>query len=237
MAYVSRTCSQVFDATVQENRPKLIRKYEKLLRNETPSGKQNSLAGQRVNNLSSLPLGEQGIDLLSRGPNFAITQNISSQIVLEAMKGVERFAYAKRWKDALRRTKQTKSDSMPTDHQITTTIATTNETTSSYLHPADGVIRAAADRGASEGASTAGPPRNLSGATSGSPATNNPAVLSSSSAPAVAPCKGGFGWPLWSGGGGLCNWGHSRPLWSGGGGLCNWGYSRPPGSDNGDLWR
>ena len=51
-------------------------------------------------------------DLLSKGPNFAVTQKISSRVILEAEKGVERLAYAVRWQDAKRRLKEMRIDSM-----------------------------------------------------------------------------------------------------------------------------
>ena len=59
--------------------------------------------GRRVNNLSSLDIDGQKLKLLSRGPNYAMNQEISETVLLEVEKGVERFAYAKRWKDAIRR--------------------------------------------------------------------------------------------------------------------------------------
>ena len=98
---------------------------------------------QRVNNLSCLELPAEGLDLLSKGPNYAITQEASDDIILEAKKGVERLAYAKRWQDCMRRKKESTrnttdtitNDSTTTDnlqlpnpHGNTTTIEEAPET-------------------------------------------------------------------------------------------------------------
>ena len=112
LAQVRETCERVFDATIRENRPRLLKKFYVLLNrtasipndedevrgcNKTAVPKQQS----KLNNLSSLELGDTTVKLLSKGPNFALTQQISSDVVLEAEKGVERLAYGKRWKDAI----------------------------------------------------------------------------------------------------------------------------------------
>ena len=39
--------------------------------------------------------------LLSKGPNFAITQDITKKILVEVEKSLERLAYGKRWKDEI----------------------------------------------------------------------------------------------------------------------------------------
>ena len=65
-------------------------------------------SAKRDNNLSSLVLTAQNVGLLSKGPNFAVTQRISSKIVFEAKKGVERLAYSKRWQDTIQRASETK---------------------------------------------------------------------------------------------------------------------------------
>ena len=77
---------------------------------------------ERVNNLSSIVLDGQEINILSKGPNFAVTQKITSQIILEAKKGVERLAYAKRWQDAKQRSIQARIDSSVSNVTTATTI-------------------------------------------------------------------------------------------------------------------
>ena len=60
--YVRCTCSQVFDATIKEHRPRLVQKFKQRLREETSCVKNSSLPGQeRVNNLSSLVMSDQGV--------------------------------------------------------------------------------------------------------------------------------------------------------------------------------
>ena len=81
----------VFDLTVHENRPRLVKKFQDLVKEEPPPEELNKLRppvpGQRVNNLSSLTLTDHDLKLLSKEPNFAITQMISKGTVLEAEKG------------------------------------------------------------------------------------------------------------------------------------------------------
>ena len=120
-----------------------------------------------VNN-RSLVLSDGDLDLLSKGPNFAITQRISESVLLEAEKGVERLAYAKCWQDTIRRAKATTNsstsptqESTPENDPTTSTRTTppnTNEPTApnrAEAPPADTDSQAAA--GASGGSPSVGP--------------------------------------------------------------------------------
>ena len=112
LRYVHDTCERVFDATFRDNRPRLLRKFHTRMHQETQVQQTNEEEDEdettaprqkKINNLSSLELGETSMELLSKGPNFALTQKISESVILEAEKGVERLAYAKRWKDSMKR--------------------------------------------------------------------------------------------------------------------------------------
>ena len=128
LSYISVTCGQVFDLTVHENRPRLVKKFQDLVKEEPPAEELNKLkspvTGQRVNNLSSLTLTDHDLKLLSKGPNFAITQMITKETVLEAGKGAERLAYAKRWQDEIKRTNEMKRNAAKNIHQPTPTSTT-----------------------------------------------------------------------------------------------------------------
>ena len=129
-------CSEVFERTVEENRPRLIRKYRKLLSQESTRSEEGIRSEtfhdrQRVNNLSCLELPAEGLDLLSKGPNYAITQEVSDDIILEAKKGVERLAYAKRWQGCMRRKKESTrntTDAITNDSTTTDNLQLPNHT-------------------------------------------------------------------------------------------------------------
>ena len=113
---ISALRERVFEMTIHENRPRLLRKFHSrvyqatlALENENGDGVVDedvvdTPKRRRVNNLSSFPLDKTCLEVLSKGPNFALTQNISEHMMLEAEKAVERLAYAKRWKDTMART-------------------------------------------------------------------------------------------------------------------------------------
>ena len=107
-AHIYFMCDQIFNETIYTNRPRLVKKYQSLMKkkDDRVSSETNVVdpsPGRRVNNLSSLDIDGQKLKLLSRGPNYAMNQEISETVLLEVEKGVERFAYAKRWKDAIKR--------------------------------------------------------------------------------------------------------------------------------------
>ena len=118
----------MFDITIDENRPRLVQKFQRRQREEFDCYEEDkapsSANRRRVNNLSSLELNDGDFELLSKGPNFALTQKVNKSVILEAEKGVERLAYAKRWQDAIRRTKPANDLG-----RSTTETATNNETT------------------------------------------------------------------------------------------------------------
>ena len=104
--YLSTTCARIFEITIRENRPRLLKKFWSL-KNKI----QDKLAEQidmdletvqkRVNNLSSMALDAAALYLLAKGPNFAATQIVSKSVMLQVEKSIERFSYAKRWKDII----------------------------------------------------------------------------------------------------------------------------------------
>ena len=168
--YICRTCSQIFDITICENRPKLVRKFQKRLKEETLARTENNPSSneqERVHNLSSLVLDEQNVSLLSKGPNFAVTQKISHRIILEAKKGVERLAYAKRWQDEKRATERRNHPNVDlntatiiattTDQPTASTTTTTTTTTTRPTSPGDDSAASAAPTGAA-GATARRPP-------------------------------------------------------------------------------
>ena len=63
---------------------------------------------KKVNNLSSFEPGKTSLELLSKGPNFALTQKISEAVILEAEKGVQCLAYAKVTKVKVNKVTRTK---------------------------------------------------------------------------------------------------------------------------------
>ena len=118
VAYIFATCERIFAATIGEQRPRLLKKFQSRMHGATtkrrPSDDDSDgeaaapeNRNAKVNNLSSLGLTQASLALLSKGPNFALTQKISKTVLLEVEKGVERFAYAKRWKDAIDQWRQT----------------------------------------------------------------------------------------------------------------------------------
>ena len=130
ISYVYATCERIFDETVRENRPRLVRKFHSRMypteRTHTggggvadvgegdaegegeveDEGRTGARIKEKVKNISSLVLDKPSLELLSKGPNFALTQKISKAVILEAEKGVERLAYAKRWKDAMAKSRR-----------------------------------------------------------------------------------------------------------------------------------
>ena len=111
----------VFNITVSENRPRLVKKFSSLRykqdvdrdqvntmegRDTLATASTQSSSGKRVNNMSSVVFDEKQLDILSKGPNLALTQNVTKNILLEVEKSVERLAYAKRWIDDIQRQKQ-----------------------------------------------------------------------------------------------------------------------------------
>ena len=101
LTYVHATCQRVFDVTFRENRPRLQRKFHARMHQETQvqqtteeenEGETAAPKQKKINNLSSLELGEASLKLLSKGPNFALTQKITESVILEAEKRVERLA-------------------------------------------------------------------------------------------------------------------------------------------------
>lgn len=122
LTQIALTCNQVFDITIREKRPHLIRKFNRRRQCKADENKAdrtemeeiydtaNQADGsdilsnsKRVNNLSSLALNDHQLDILSKGPNFAVTQSISKNVLLEVENSVERLAYGKRWKDDISR--------------------------------------------------------------------------------------------------------------------------------------
>ena len=103
--YISQKCQQIFEQTIYENRNRLIRKFrllkEKSRNNQSQGQIVNAETNKRVNNLSSQGLSEACLSVLAKGPNFAMTQCVTKEVLLDVAKGVERFAYAKRWKDKI----------------------------------------------------------------------------------------------------------------------------------------
>ena len=106
--YILTTCARIYDVTIRENRPRLVKKFQGLkmktqdkLTNTSDMDEQT--IQRRVKNLSSAELDTSGLALLAKGPNFATTQTISKAVLLQVEKGIERFAYAKRWKDKISR--------------------------------------------------------------------------------------------------------------------------------------
>ena len=138
LSYILSTCEQVYDITVRENRPRLIQKFRRCQRLESKSvirvREPSATSQKRVNNLSSLVLSEESLDLLSKGPNFAVTQKISQSVILEAEKGVERLAYAKRWQDAICKT-NTQTSTSSTNSTTTNEAATSTSTPGDTDHP------------------------------------------------------------------------------------------------------
>ena len=150
LSYVSVTCGQVYDITIQEHRPRLVQKFQKLVREEAASERSKSPTPQkRVNNLSSLALADEDVALLSKGPNFALTQKITSGVILEAKKGVERLAYAKRWQDAIRRANEAKKDCLTFSHHPNPTTPTITARAGTVTRSAAGVSGATGHQTAS----------------------------------------------------------------------------------------
>ena len=115
---LKQNCNMIFDSTIRENRPGLISKFNRLRQskreekqasdNQTEDSTTHNISGntKKVNNLSSLVLQDFQTGILSKGPNFAVTQSVSKKILLEVEKSVERLGYAKRWIDDIERRKQ-----------------------------------------------------------------------------------------------------------------------------------
>ena len=117
LAHIAHTCNQVFDITIRENRPRLVTKFNRRQQDkdnetddtaadDTEQENGNGPSLKRVNNLSSLVLNKSKLSILSKGPNFAIAQSITKDVLLEVEKSVERLAYAKRWIDDISRRKR-----------------------------------------------------------------------------------------------------------------------------------
>ena len=70
-----------------------------------------------MKNLSSRPICEAGMKLLAKGPNFAVTQDVTKKILVEVEKAIERFAYGKRWKDEMARLARARQPSVPASVQ------------------------------------------------------------------------------------------------------------------------
>ena len=111
-SFIYTTCGSIFNNTIRENRPRLVKKFINLkAKSQDKHVNKNDMdeasVQKRVKNLSSKELDASGLALLAKGPNFATTQTVSKAVLLQVEKGVERFAYAKRWKDKIKRCNQT----------------------------------------------------------------------------------------------------------------------------------
>ena len=104
--HIYSTCARIYDITIHENRPRLVKKFHSLKTKIQPKICDNDdidpvTIQRRVKNLSSAELDAPGLALLAKGPNFATTQTVSKTVLLQVEKGVERFSYAKRWRDKM----------------------------------------------------------------------------------------------------------------------------------------
>ena len=119
--YIQTTCARILDVTIRENRPRLVRKFRNL-RSKTQDKPVNSVdtdadtVQRRVKNLSSAELASSGLALLAKGPSFGTTQTLSKSVLLQVEKGIERFSYAKRWKNEIA---ECHDDSPPYDTSTT----------------------------------------------------------------------------------------------------------------------
>ena len=131
--YISSTCANIFDITIREKRPRLLQKFRSLeAKTEeeyvSMSDVDPETIHKRIKNLSALDLDTPGLSLLAKGPNFASTQTVSKTVLMQVEKGVERFAYAKRWKDKIAKCHSTRSTDAIAPVAEPTTSATTSRT-------------------------------------------------------------------------------------------------------------
>ena len=170
--YIHSKCEQIFNITIRENRPGLIQKFQRRRQEEAELRASNEettspAVQKRVRNLSTLALDSQGLDLLSKGPNFATTQQISKSVLMEAEKGVERLAYAIRWQDAIKEAKKKTNASAGS----TTTSTTTDQRTPT----------------STDETSTSNPAEPPNSASVQAPTTADSGLRSSSAAPTPTP--------------------------------------------------
>lgn len=117
--WVKKACKSVFEDTLSTGRRRLKNKFDRLMAEQlktadrtTSIGEENgeetraTLGQARVKNLSSQPISETMLSLLSKGPKFALTPKINSNLLLDVETGIERFAYGKRWKDFVDRKRE-----------------------------------------------------------------------------------------------------------------------------------
>ena len=133
--WMKTACRAVFEDTLYTGRQRVERKFRQLIahqlesrtrahsghgRDDTdknplqegsedrpPAQQAAATTTKRVTNLSSIPVAPSVMNVLSKGPKFAMTTKINETILREVESGVERLAYGKRWKDYLERSTNT----------------------------------------------------------------------------------------------------------------------------------
>ena len=114
-SWMKTACRRVFEDTLFTGRQKVARKFHELyaLQSEGKTqvlgqnGRENGekehqqvdSTCKRVTNLSSTTVPESVMNVLKKGPKFALTSRIDDKTLLEVESGIERLAYGKRWKD------------------------------------------------------------------------------------------------------------------------------------------
>ena len=182
LSYIHATCERIFEATIHENRPRLLSKFRSRTKETAgihPDEGETAVTKQKkINNLSSIQLDDASLRLLSKGPNFALTQKISKDVLLEAEKGVERLAYAKRWRDAIARSRQ--PTLVPAGDRDATTDDRPPEPASEHagrIHAGPSALAAPPPRAAGDGGTAAGTETPRAGTSEDrGPATSAPAT-------------------------------------------------------------
>ena len=104
----------IYWETVMTCRQRLTKKYRDLLAKRDSKNKQlEQLCTpdlDRLKNMSNKVIGESLQTLLAKGPTFALTQQVSQNVLHKTEIGVERACHALRWKIHIERTNQQRRD-------------------------------------------------------------------------------------------------------------------------------
>lgn len=133
--WMKTSCRRIFEDTMENGERRLTHKFWNLVQStrgvqradrekktlKPPEETEGETEGaKRVNNLSKATFPAETLNLLSKGPKFALTPKIDASVLQKVELGVERLAYGKRWKDFSQRYQPTSPNAQisPPDRAI-----------------------------------------------------------------------------------------------------------------------
>ena len=95
-----KLCVDICRQEAWESSSRLQKKLNHLTKKQKTSVTQqeSNVAARRINNVSSHSFSDSTMNLLSKGPKFAVTQKVNNKTLQEAEVGLEKMAFSLRWK-------------------------------------------------------------------------------------------------------------------------------------------